>query len=85
MNTASLSNVPILPETGGYEFVLEDLELAFPKHQLKEITKQWNNGKDVEQIAFKIRRHPDEVFLALFHQSRKGKIKRPFAYRMKEV
>ncbi|MBN6206245.1 hypothetical protein JYK21_07260 [Ralstonia pickettii] len=64
-----------------YEFVLEDLELAFPKQQLEEITEQWNKGAELDYIAKKYKRQVDEVFLALFHQARNGKIKRPFAYR----
>lgn len=84
MNTTKLTSVPILPITGGYEFVLEDLELAFPKGQLKRITKDWDDGENIQEIADKIHRHPDEVFLALFHQARKNKIKRPFAYQVKK-
>lgn len=83
MNTAAYA-VPILPATGGHEFVLEDLELAFPKEQLTQITKQWNKGWEIEKIAENMSREPDEVFLALFHQARRGRIKRPFAYQVKK-
>ncbi|MGJ9460312.1 hypothetical protein [Oceanobacillus sp. CF4.6] len=74
----------MLPETGGYEYVLEDLELAFPRNQLKEVTKSWNKGASIEYIAAKYNRDPDEVFLALFHQARKSKIRRPFMGRESE-
>lgn len=82
MNTAS-SNVPILKLTKmrDYVFILEDLELAFPKQQLEEITYQWNNGMELEHIAEFHKRDPREVFLALFHQADKGLVTRPFAYR----
>ncbi|MEN2765657.1 hypothetical protein [Ornithinibacillus xuwenensis] len=80
MNTAGYS-VPVLPLSSEYVFILEELELAFTEMQLKEITKEWNKGAELEDIAEKHQRHIDEVFLALFHQARKRKIKRPFAYR----
>ncbi|RDW17610.1 hypothetical protein CWR48_13925 [Oceanobacillus arenosus] len=66
--------IPYLPETGGYTYCLEELELAFPNEQLEEITERYNNGAHVAQIAHEIKRDPDEVFLALFHQGRHGKI-----------
>lgn len=83
MNTVNVHRTPLLKEgrTRDYEFILEDLELAFPKKQLNEITKDWEAGMDIEFIAKKHKRHVEEVFLALFHQSRNEKIKRPFAYR----
>lgn len=82
MNTAN-SQIPMLKKnrTRNYEFVLEDLELAFPKWQLDEITEHWENGAELDYIAKKFKRQVDEVFLALFHQAREGNIERPFAYR----
>ncbi|MFA1820579.1 hypothetical protein ACDX78_10410 [Virgibacillus oceani] len=80
MNTAS-STIPILPATGDHEYCLEDLELAFPKKQLQQITKEWNSGWSIESIAENIQRDPDEVFLALFHQARKNKIKRKYSHK----
>ncbi|WP_051681322.1 hypothetical protein [Virgibacillus alimentarius] len=81
MNTATSRRIPILPKTGDYVYCLEDLELAFPVDQLKEITNMWNEGSEIEFIAKKYRRDMDEVFLALFHQARRRKTKRPFAFR----
>lgn len=63
-----------------YVFCNEDLELAFERADLNDITKQWNNGKCIHEIAYAYKRDPDEVFLALFHQAREGKIKRRFNY-----
>lgn len=83
MNTAS-NTMPILPLTGNHEFILEDLEPAFPKGQVAQITKDWHAGMDIYFIAKKYKRDPDEIFLALFDQARKGRIKRPFAYKGKE-
>lgn len=81
MNT--LNWAPVLKQTRArdYEFILDDLELAFPKDQLNQITDDWEAGMELEFIAKKNKRMPEEVFLALFHQARKKKIKRPFAYR----
>ena len=85
MNTADPYHIPKLEQTGmkDYEFILEDLELAFPRKQIEEITKDWNNGSDIELIAKQQKRPVEEIFLALFHQAMKRKIKRPFAYRRK--
>ncbi|WP_077623815.1 hypothetical protein [Sediminibacillus massiliensis] len=82
-NTSNEQIIPVLPLTGDYEYCLEELELAFPKDQLEEITKQWEEGASIEFMAKRFKRHPDEVFLALFHQARKGIIERPFTYRLK--
>jgi len=79
--TNNKKRMSILPPTGDYIFVLEDLELAFPKDQLNDITKRYNNGESVESIAETEKRDPDEIFLALFHQARQKKTKKPFAYR----
>ncbi|MFA1821191.1 hypothetical protein ACDX78_13625 [Virgibacillus oceani] len=81
MNT--LTHAPILQQTRmrDNEFILDDLEFTFPKQQLKQITDDWNAGMDVEFVAKKNKRNAHEVFLALYHQARKGKVKRPFAYR----
>ena len=81
MNT--LNWAPVLKQTRArdYEFILDDLELAFPKDQLNQITDDWEAGMELEFIAKKNKLIPEEVFLALFHQARKKKIKRPFAYR----
>jgi len=62
-----------------YVTLLEDLEFYFPAWQLKEITELWNDGIHIMDLAKRYKRDVDEVFLALFHQARKGKIKRPIA------
>ncbi|MCM3739206.1 hypothetical protein M3210_02875 [Oceanobacillus luteolus] len=56
--------------------ILDDLEFVFPKEQLEAITNAFNEGLEVEEIAKLHKRHQDEVFLALFHQARGGKVKR---------
>lgn len=83
MNTTKAHAIPRIKENRSrdYEFVLEDYELAFRKDQLEEITDMWNNGAELEFIAKKHKRMPEEVFLALFHQSIKNKVTRAFAYR----
>ena len=62
-----------------YVTLLEDLEFYFPVWQLNEITELWNDGIHIMDLAKRYKRDVDEVFLALFHQARKGKIKRPIA------
>lgn len=59
-----------------YIFCNEDIEPTFERNQLNEITDRWNNRISVHEIAADIKRDPDEVFLAIFHQARAGKIKR---------
>lgn len=57
-----------------YVFCNEELETAFEKEDLQLITDKWNLGRDIEEIASEHNRDPDEIFLALFHQAREGKI-----------
>ncbi|MCG5104415.1 hypothetical protein [Oceanobacillus alkalisoli] len=85
MNTMHAYRAPLLKQTRhrDYVFVLEDLELAFPKDQLESITIAWNNGMELENIAEKYKRAPEEIFLALFHQAMENKVTRAFAYRKK--
>ncbi|MDY0395392.1 hypothetical protein ACFSMW_13355 [Virgibacillus halophilus] len=59
-----------------------DLELNFSIGVLRDITNLWEDGHDVEDIAEATKRDPDEIFLALFEQSRHGKTKRPFGRRI---
>jgi hypothetical protein len=80
-NTSNTQTIPLLPLRSDYVYVLEDLELAFPKDQITSITKRWNQGEDMESIAKDLKRHPDEVFLALFHQARRDRVTRPFGFR----
>lgn len=77
LNTASSTVYP-LPTGKDWVYIFEDLELAFEKQQLKEITKQWNEGADLKQIAKHHRRKPLEILLALMHQARRGVIIREF-------
>jgi hypothetical protein len=73
--------VPLIEPTGDYVFIFEDLELAFKKEQLNQITYHWNNGREIEEIARLTKRHPQEILLALIDLARKRRIKRPFAFR----
>lgn len=79
MNTRS--NPAVFLKKGlNYVFCNEDLELAFEKADLEDITQQWNVGKSIYDIAYEYKRDPDEVFLAIFHQAREGKVKRKINY-----
>lgn len=64
-----------------YVFLLDDLELAMTREQLKRITKAWNDGMELEEIAEDERRDPVEVLLALIHQAKRRNKLRPFAFR----
>lgn len=68
-----------------YVILLDSLEFAFPKHQLDQIADEWNAGMDLELLSKKYKRVIDEMFLALFHLSRQGKIKRPLAKEIKHA
>ncbi|WP_181350504.1 hypothetical protein [Thalassobacillus sp. CUG 92003] len=80
MNTTSISTSLLKPGEKNV-IILDNIEFGFPEWQLKAIQDDWEEGLDVESIAKKQKRKWEEVFLALFHLARKGKIKRPFAYR----
>lgn len=81
MKTINKSHVPLIDLTGDYVFIFEDLELAFRESQYEEIGILWNSGFEVEEIALKTERHPEEILLALIDLARKQRIKRPFAFR----
>lgn len=81
MNTRHMGSVPVLNPNKNYVFCNEDLELAFEQEDLEVITRKWNTGWKLEQIAEEHKRDPDEIFLAIFHQAREGKIFRRLAYK----
>ena len=62
--------------------VNEDINHYFDSHDVREIVRKWNDGEQLETIAKQFNRDPDEVFLLLFDQARKGKINRFFAKRI---
>lgn len=68
-------------DSGGIIYCLDDLETAFGDEILQEITELHEKGHSVEEISEAFNRDADEVFIGLFHQARKGKTTRPFAYR----
>jgi len=80
MNTIQGNNM--LKPKFNYVFCLEELELAFEDFVLDRITEAWESGDTIERIAWREKRDPDEIFLALFHQARERKITRPFGYRL---
>lgn len=81
MNTTT-HRVPILRQTGmdDYVFLLEDMEFAMPKKQLKRVTKRWNQGKGIKEIAKNERRDVIEILFALVHQAKRGHKLRPFEW-----
>ncbi|WP_096269480.1 hypothetical protein [Paucisalibacillus globulus] len=70
-----------IKQTGDYVILLEDLEFAMPKDQLREITQLHNNGMKLEDISQEVKRNEYEVLIALMHQAKRGVRVRPFAYR----
>ena len=60
----------------------EDINHFWDSYDVQEIVERWNEGQRLEDIAKDFRRDPDEVFLLLFDQARKGKINRFFAKRI---
>lgn len=57
-------------------YCLQDMDEVFSSHLLEAITDLHEEGYQVHTIANAINRDPDEVFIALFHQARQGKITR---------
>ncbi|MFC4403292.1 hypothetical protein [Gracilibacillus xinjiangensis] len=47
------------------------------------VTELFNEGYEPEQIGEALKRDPDEIFIALFHQAIEGKLTREFAWRCK--
>lgn len=86
MNTTNIDIVPLLKQSRkrNYTYIFEDLELAFEKSQLAEITRLWNEGLSIEKISKVQKRHELEILLALIYQADRNKVIRPFAYRIKE-
>ena len=80
--------LPKLKRKGGFysgEIVtlFDDLVIDFSQEMLDEILIQYNTGYSPEEIAEYTKRDPDEIFLALFHLSRKGKEVHPIGKRIR--
>ncbi|WP_106494922.1 hypothetical protein [Lentibacillus sp. Marseille-P4043] len=69
-------------EDGALVYCLSDLEIIFSEGLINEVTILYEQGHEPEEIGQAINRDPDEVFIALFHQARQGRINRSFAKRM---
>lgn len=80
MNTRKYT-APILKKGRKYVFCNEDLEPAFEQDEINVIAEKWNKGFSFEEIAEEHMRDPDEIFLAVFHQAREGKISRKLTCR----
>lgn len=63
--------------------VNDDMNNVFSIGLLDRITELYNDGMDPEKIGDVFDRDPDEIFMALFHQARRERTKRVFAYRQK--
>ena len=58
------------------EIALEDLDFIWCRSELKEMRKMWNEGKCLYDMAYHFDRKEEEVFMALLHLSRNGRIKK---------
>lgn len=59
------------------KLVLEDLDFSWDEDELRELARMNNEGSTIEQMNEVFRREDeDEIFLALFHLARHGRIKR---------
>ncbi|API92688.1 MULTISPECIES: hypothetical protein [unclassified Virgibacillus] len=86
MKTVSKSfkkSVPLINPDKDHVFIFEDLEMAFTRRQYNDICKLWNKGYEIEDIAKNTHRDGQEILLALLDLARKGRLKRPFAFRRK--
>lgn len=82
MKTISPNSMLKQTRARDYVILLEDLEFAMPKTQLKRITDKHNDGLGLEEIAKEERRNVYEVLLALIHQAKTKRVYlRPLAYR----
>src|SRR5690625_859426 len=81
MNTRSMGSIPFLKPGEKYVFCNDELETAFVEDDLETITEKWNLGYNIERIAEEHKRDPDEIFLAIFHQAREGKVFRRLTYK----
>ena len=85
MNTRKPYAAVFLKKGKDYVFCNEELEPAFEREELDIIAEKWNMGYGFEEIAEEHKRDPDEIFLAIFHQAREGKIHRKLNYKRPDV
>lgn len=62
-------------------YCLDDLNNVFSDLLLLDITEWYEEGFSLEEIAEELERDPDEIFIALFHQARKGGTEKAFGKR----
>ena len=60
--------------------ILEDLDFTWEREDINKVTKMWNEGIYVPDIAKNINRPTEEVFLLLMHLGRQGRIKQRKGY-----
>jgi len=56
------------------EIVLDDLDFIWDRAELSEMKQMWEEGKTLYEMAYRFDRKEEEVFLALLHLSRHGRI-----------
>ncbi|MCR6116656.1 helix-turn-helix domain-containing protein [Salipaludibacillus agaradhaerens] len=61
MTQALKANEPVV--------ILEELDFLFKRSELAEIHSLWNEGFSIADIAKRLKRDKNELFLAVFHLS----------------
>ncbi|WP_078577342.1 helix-turn-helix domain-containing protein [Salipaludibacillus agaradhaerens] len=61
MTQALKANEPVV--------ILEELDFLFKRSELAEIHSLWNEGFSITDIAKRLKRDKNELFLAVFHLS----------------
>lgn len=81
----TLTQMPLIKESRHRDYVilLEDLEFAMSKEQLKRITDLHNAGYTLEEIMDVEKRDPYEIIIALLQSKRSKRHMRPFGSRRK--
>ncbi|MEK4150016.1 hypothetical protein NST02_23520 [Robertmurraya sp. FSL W8-0741] len=54
--------------------ILEDLDFIWDTPELNDLAKMWEQGESISSMEKHFKRDQDEVFLGLFHLSRRNKI-----------
>ncbi|QKS71680.1 hypothetical protein FLK61_34210 [Paenalkalicoccus suaedae] len=72
-NIASIERKHMIREFGTTELLFDGMDLAFSVSELAEIRQLWVEGYTTIQIAKRLNRDKNEVFLAVFHLSFKNR------------
>lgn len=54
--------------------ILEELDFEWDKKDIEKVNELWNQGAHLKNISKAVNRNPEETFLLLMDQARKGRI-----------